>query len=179
MSLSDAQRGRSRDGTNRRRSTDVEDPVSPRLVLDLLAEDWSPLREGAEEAPAVKKEETRSAISTTRPSRKPSQTTLTSPVSGSGTGICPTRAGHMTSNICPHHRCPHPLTNLKIRSQMPSMIFLKSSRVSPSDGGSPTTQHLLVLWLHHLGYVIASYPTSPILMATPSWVCDRVLSNQS
>ena len=63
-----------------------------------------------------------SAISTTRPSRQPSQTTLTSPVPGFGTGTCPPQLGHMTSNICPHHRCPHPLTNLKIRSQMPSMV---------------------------------------------------------
>ena len=49
------------------------------------------------------------AISTTRPSRQPSQVTLTSPVGlpGSGRGICPPRPGHMTSNICPHHRCPH------------------------------------------------------------------------
>ncbi|KAK3797757.1 hypothetical protein RRG08_034331, partial [Elysia crispata] len=50
-----AQRRHSRDGANRRRSTDAEDPVSPRLVLDLPAEDWSPLREGAGEAPAVKR----------------------------------------------------------------------------------------------------------------------------
>ncbi|KAK3763897.1 hypothetical protein RRG08_052017 [Elysia crispata] len=52
---SNAQRGHSRDEANRRRSTDAEDPVSPRLVLDLPAEDWSPLREGAEEAPGVKR----------------------------------------------------------------------------------------------------------------------------
>ncbi|KAK3727061.1 hypothetical protein RRG08_064526 [Elysia crispata] len=241
LGFNDAQRGHSRDGANRRRSTDVDDPVSPRLVLDLPAEDWSPLREGAGEAPAVKRKRQgrdnagedvnflegscsdptaddskrrgqqlhdrkgrdrereittpspattltsslsdagcsvrspgsapsstpgpplffapsrqltppvgissggggsgggarhkyaavkgnpysvvglalatvhlklvtflySSAISTTRPSRQPSQATLTSPVPGSDTGICPPRTGHMTSNICPHHRCPH------------------------------------------------------------------------
>ncbi|KAK3732386.1 hypothetical protein RRG08_065681, partial [Elysia crispata] len=155
---SDAQRGHSRDGANRRRSTDVDDPVSPHLVLDLPAEDWSPLREGAAEAPAVKRKRQgrdnasedvnfleatprvasghqapplpphqvrakqttyfacrnqfrgrrqRGAISSTRPSRQPSQATLTSPGPGSGTGICPPRPGHMTSNICPYYRCPH------------------------------------------------------------------------